>query len=261
MPDQVTSQTKDPVKSEKVTDADLEAALEGKGEEGKQVELQEIQKEVKKEIKEVKEELRDKDGLTPAERSNMGRRLKKLEEMNEAVLSTLNELKEQMRSTPERQADSGAKKGLPEYISTPQDVLAIEDWVEEQEGNYAKDYMKTINQLSKKNPDEHEEIFKEMFDNFNVRRGKRRDPNTWNPYMDAQLNYAEARAAYYAKKLATAKPKLNVKGKETSVPTNLTVESEGAEEEAGKAVELDDFSMSFLKSQGKDSEWAKKAMR
>jgi hypothetical protein len=262
MPEPEKSHVSDPVK---VTDADLGAALDGmapKEVEVKVEELKDVEKEVKQEIKEVKAELRDKDGLTHDERSQMGRRLKKLEETQDVVLSTLNELKElaQYRVSREARADNGNTKGLPEFISTPQDVLAIEDWIEGKDAEYQQDYMKVIQNLSKKNPDEHEAVFEEMFQNFNVKRGKKKDPNTWNPIIDAQLNYAEARAAYYSKRAAQPHAKATVKNKPVELPINLTVETESESIGAGEPVVLDDISKGFLTSIGKDSNWARKAM-
>ncbi len=243
-----------------VTDADLETSLNDSravipAVEEKKEELKVEITDVKKEIKEAKKEL-EKDDLTQPEKSALGRRLKRLEETQDQLLEGFNEIRDLLRKPSGKDAENN--DGPPEYVSTVSDVLKIEDWVEEQGEAYAKDYMKVVSKLSRDNQDEHESIFKEMMENFNIKRGKRRDPKTWNPYADAEINYANAKASYLSKKYANLKPRPNLKGDKP--PGGFTVETDdvrGAE----KAIELDDTSKAFLKSIGKDNKWAREAMK
>jgi hypothetical protein len=189
--------------------------------------------------------------LEQKERSNLGRKVKKLED----TLEQMNEAIQEMRS--QRQAPQTAQEDLPEYISTPGDVekyLTLRERKQKEERDrYQSVYAKTFREVGKEDPEMYEEIFNEMFEHFNVVK-------TGQAEVDAELNYARAKASVFAKKTSQPKPKANVKGKEPAGSTNLSVDSR-AETTSGPEIELDDYAKEFMAKTGMKPESVKDALK
>ena len=252
-------ESKESVASKGVTDKELDSASE------KKVELEQEIKEVKEELKETEVEVKEpSEELTEQqERSRLGRRLKRLEERLgqfdekiDTVLSRFDQIPRDKTETPNWEEPIG--EGLPEVVTTPQDVLKVlrADRKKEQDAQikYEQFYAKKFRSFSKDDPDNYDEVFKEMFDNFNEVR-------TGNPLIDAELNYAKAKAAVFAKKTANPKvPKPNVKGEKSTVSTNLSVESRETSTPK-KIPELDEYAKEFMQKVGMSEESVAEALK
>jgi small-conductance mechanosensitive channel len=214
--------------------------------------------EAKDELKEAKKELESED-LSQAERSRLGRRVKRLED---SITETNQLLRKMMEGTPHTKAVVNEE---PEYISTQDDVVkvlrkvygATPDEIEEAQSKYQKDYLEYIDKIREDDEQLHEEIMDTMMKDFNIRRGKVNNPNTWNPYTDAELNYEKAKASLFKKKYV--KPKINLKGEKTGSNANVSVTSTS---DATKAAtfKLDDDAMSLIKHYGMKEENIKETL-
>jgi len=190
--------------------------------------------------------------LAHEERSNLGRKVKKLED----TISELTDIIQELRAS--RQTVNAPQADMPEYISTPDDVervlTARERKQKEEQARYQGAYAKTFRGLGK-NESDYEEVFNEMFEHFNEVR-------TGDPEVDAELNYAKAKASLLSKKLAgpAKAPKANVKGSKTEVSTNLSVESR-ADDTPGADVQLDEFAKEFVAKTKMNNESVKDALK
>ena len=211
-----------PVITPSVTDAELDAAAEGKAPE-------EITEEPKEEPKEeAKAEEQPKPEPTPEEiaaqeehkeRSRLGRKLAKVEEELLEQRKQTNELMQLLRAKFEPKEEK--PPDLPEYITTPEELEKYLNYRDQQrvqkQQEYHQNYAKTVYGFKANDADAHAEILKEMDANF-------RNIPTGNPLIDAQINYSQAKAAYFSK-LAAAKKverEVPVKGGQPEVPTGLS---------------------------------------
>lgn len=187
------------------------------------------------------------------ERSNLGRKVKKLEE----TLLEMNEVLQELRTQRQAANNPARENELPEYVSTPDDVeriLSARERKQQQEREkYQSTYAKTFREVGKEDPELYEEVFNEMFAHFNEVR-------TGDASVDAELNYARAKASVLAKKTAQPRPKANVKGEKTAASTNLSVESK-AEEGSVADIQLDDAAKEFIAKTGMKPESIKDALK
>lgn len=148
-----------------------------------------------------------KDADEHSEASRLGRKVKRLEEQLNAVLGSIEE-REIERREIDRNLESftgSVGKGqkpeevLPEFISTREDVEKVVEARDKRNSQmaeaYRQRYIKTLRQLGGVNNEIHGDILREMQDNpiFN-------SMETRNPFIDARLNYAEAKASILAKR-------------------------------------------------------------
>ena len=207
-----------PVVTTTVTDAELNAAAEGKTTEEKVVE--ELPKEEPKPqpIEKTPEEVAAEE--EHKERSRLGRKLAKVEEELLEQRKQTNELMELLRTqlVPKPQEE---KPNLPEYISTPQELDQYLEYREQEkfkkQQQYNQSYARNVMGFKTNDPDIHSEILKEMDANF-------RAIPTGDPILDAEINYSKAKAAYYAKLASTRKVEKEVplRGGKEEVPTGLS---------------------------------------
>ncbi len=238
-------ETKETV-TDKVTDEALESALE-------QPEVQvETEVEAKVESEPKKELPSDQE-----ERTRLGRHLKRFEERL-GRLEGLDQKLDEVISRFDRpsRTETLSEEEMPEVVSTPQDVIRVVDARErkrtEEQGQYEQKYVGTLRNLERDNPTLHQEIFKEMMTNFNVRRSN-------DPSLDAELNYTKAKSAILAKKISTSSPKPNVAGGKVTASTDLSIESRDISP-TGKEIKLDEFAESFRKSSGMSDESVRQAV-
>jgi len=239
-------ETKETV-TDKVTDEALESALE-------QPEVQ-VETEVEARVEpEIKKELPS----DQEERTRLGRHLKRLEERldrDKLERENLSQKFDEVISRFDRPSrDEGVSEDPDEVIATAADVrrIARADRIKEEQertrdqGQYEQNYIKTLRNFERDNPTLHQEIFKEMMTNFNVRRSN-------DPSLDADLNYTKAKSAVLAKKISASGPKPNVKGGKDSASTDLSIESRDITVGA-KEIKLDPYAESFRKSSGMSDE-------
>ena len=240
-----------------VTDADLDAAAEGKTTEKKDEE-KEVKAEPKIQLEKTPEELAAEE--EHKERSRLGRKVAKFEEELLEQRRHTNELMELLRAQMTKK-EPEESPNLPAYINTPED---LEKYLEHRETkkvkqhqDYHEGYAKTVFGFKSSEtkpgdaPEIHAEILKEMDANF-------RNIPTGNPNIDAEINYSKAKAAYYAKLSASKKVEREVplKGGKEEVPTGLS----GASRVVGKETvlpKLDSVAqeyVDYLRSKGKKEE-------
>ena len=192
-----------------------------------------------------------------AERSRLGRRVKKLEDM----LTDMGGKIDQLVSTPQRLTMQDSRNtfveedDFPEIISTREDFKkaysAQKKNEEKERQNYETGYLRKLRELGGQNPDLHKEVVDEMMANFNVRYSD-------NPDLDAKLNYAEAKAALFSKRTAPTRP--NVRGEKSQVSTNISV-STREEPSASAPLELDEHAKDFMRITGMKEDSAKEALK
>ena len=186
-----------------------------------------------------------------AERTRLGRRVKKLEDLIGELVTELRE----SRKTPEPAPD------VPETVATPDDVRRILAVEEQRKLNtqrvYHENYRKAIDALGSENEDVHEEVIKEIL-----------SPNSpfnqilsENPFADAERNYYRAVKAVLKKKAASpVKPKANVRAEKpiapTGVPVGTTVNAPNS-----KPFKIDEYARDFMRRMGMSDKSAEDALR
>ncbi len=245
-------ETKETV-TDKVTDEALESALE----------QPEVVVETEPEVK-VEPEVRKELPSDQEERTRLGRHLKRLEERldrDKLERENLSQKFDEVISRFDRPARNEVSlEEDNEPVSTVADVRRISraDRRQEEEertrdqGQYEQKYVGALRSLERENPTLHQEIFKEMMTNFNVRRSN-------DPSLDADLNYTKAKSAVLAKKISASSPKPNVAGGKVTASTDLSIESRDIAPGA-KEIKLDEFAESFRKSSGMSDESVRQAV-
>lgn len=177
------------VTEESVTDEALTAALEGK----KTSESKPTGKATEAEP-ELQDEGQEEQGDDHATKTRLGRKVKKLEEVmvtKDEFNQLMSKLDTFMTRPVEIQVSTEQNTEMPEYVATPDDVEKViqarENRIRSEQDTYQRAYVSQMVSMSQGN-DAHDDIVKEMMTNFNVRR-------TGNPQIDAELNYANAKAA------------------------------------------------------------------
>jgi len=222
---------------------------EGKVETDKktQPEISESAQKIVEEAKEVKEEI-EEEPLDQKERTKLGRKVERIEDTLNTFLEKMDTFLEvQTRSQSSR--DKEPEEELPEVVSTSSDVFKVLDtWerkkaerVQTEKENYEKGYLKRFRQLQTEDPDSSEEVFKEMFEHFNVAR-------TGNSEVDAELNYAKAKASLLSRQ-GPRKAKPNVRSETPGVSTDMSVESKSSSSRT-KNIDLDPFAKEFVEKIG-----------
>lgn len=271
----MTEEVKDPSQSpapavtpKPVTDADLDAAL---------VEVETIQTPkvetppvvvVPPKVEDVRPPA-DEEPVDSRERSNLGRKVKRLED----ELTNFNSKMDTLLSRfPQPQPAYQQEEEIPEIIATSEDVLKLlrspkgkemyktlkDEETQEQakeRDKYEREYFIASEKMKDDNPEMHQEIFDEMLKNFNKVR-------TGTPEIDAELNYTRAKASVLSKRIAApAKPKPpNVKGGGSAIPAGLSVGSTN-DTEHEKELNLDADALEFLKKTGMSMDSAKSALK
>lgn len=197
------------------------------------------------------------------ERTRLGRRLKRMEEQFGQIIDKIDTLGSRQYVLPKDATETG--DDLPEYVATGKDVADVvkrmypklkkEDLEKEQSDKekYESGYVNNFRKLGLKDGDLYEEIFNEMFTNFN-------NTHTGDPTVDSRINYAEAKASIMAKKVATPnKQKSTTKGERTQDSMDLSVTTRETTH-VSEMPPLDDFAKEFMAKTGMKDESAKAAL-
>lgn len=240
--------------TEKVADDDLSAAWD-------QAQVAEEKKETKEpEAAETSEEKEVPPVEEPAtehptedvevkdhkESSKLGRKVKGLEEQLRQMRALLEE---------KSKAHETSSLEMPEVVSTPEDVEQVlqarEQKSQKVRVEYERNYLKQVDSLKSVTEDDelHEEIVNELVSNkqFNVLH----DIN--NPFADARVNYAEAKAFVLQKKLSgpTAKvPHRETSGKPPVQPAASTTRTPSRPVVMPKLDEETQNYVNYLRKQG-----------
>lgn len=185
-----------------VTNEDLDAALENL--EGTAEEVVEEVQEQQVEEQETAEEM-DDDGLPTdhAARTRLGQKMsayfKKADRLEE-MMARLVDLQEKAYQPQQREVDPDETVTYRDLDRYYEERRQREDAMQQ---DYENSYMKTVYGMDTGLDDTlREEIFNEMYQNFNVK-------HTDNAAADARINWSEAKAAVYGKRLARPKKKEN----------------------------------------------------
>lgn len=204
---------------------------------------------VKEEVKEEgKIEVKTKEELElerHKEQSNLGRKVKKLEETLEGLSSKLDAYFTQT-TTRRTEVEEPPED---EIITTRKDVRRVMEEEErrkiqtqtERAKKYETSYVQEVRKMSRDDDELGEELLKELF----TKESPFNRYITGDPIADARINYAEASRATLKKKIATTKPKPNVKGEKSAISTNMTVTNRESSEGVGIPA-LDDFAREFV---------------
>lgn len=150
-----------------------------------------------------------------AERSKLGRRVSQMEQL----VNSINEKLDFIASSSKKEE---ALVNDPEELLTAKEALELFEKLgtkKEQEQlrakqQYEKTYLQVANSLS--DEEDHEEVFKEMLENYNVKHSN-------DPKADAIINYKNAKIAILQKKINT--PKVPLKGEKPKVPLGVNAGS------------------------------------
>ncbi len=249
-----------------VTDADLSDAWDQ--EEKAEEKVVETTVEPEKVVKSIEEE--PEEPTDHGERSRMGRRVARMEQQFEQIISKLDSINyPQDRGTiRSRETTIENNEEIPEIVSTPQDVERVinarDRKIQEEQTKYEGEYISTLNKLRPKDMDVKEEaelheetlsLMEKEWKVFGLRHSN-------YPNMDAELNYSKAKAAILSKKMASPKPiRPNVKGERPVVSTSLSVGSGGESHASVGLPPLDDFAADFVKRTGMKEESVREALK
>ena len=208
-------------------------------EESAEAKPEEKAEEVKEEVKEEKKEVKP-DPEDNRERSQLGRKVKLLEDTLSAISSKIDQLVTQ-KPDPEPEFEDDVpitKKELAKYLSQQAEKQT------QDRQTYVNEYLRHEAVLGMNMEDaEYGEVVEERLKNFDVRHSN-------NAKADAELNFAKAQAAVLKRKLSGLGKKANpLKGEKPSGPLGGPVETKN-QEHAKKVVRLDEHAASFAKSMG-----------
>lgn len=247
-----------------VTDADLDA-----------VQTIEEEKIVEKKPTEVVEKPPEEESEEPTEhgeRSRMGRRVARMEQMFERVMTKLDSINYPRDRDTRRGREMVVSEEIPEIVSTAEDVRKIsradrrqeEKERAEEQIRYEQGYVSTLDKLTPANLDSKEEVeiheaTLALMENEWKVFGKRRSDY---PELDAELNYSKARAAVLGRKMASPKPiKPNVKSERPVVSTDLSVSTTTETPASTGLPPLDEFAADFVKRTGMKEESVREALK
>jgi hypothetical protein len=206
------------------------------------------------------------DTLDHKERSRLGRRFTKFEQEIDGLKQTI----QQMTSVINQRSDPYVDRAIApdddkppvEYITTPQDLEAYEEWrgrqIEKKRNAYANRYVHGIKSMSYMNNEMHAEIENELLTNTN-------EYPTYtkfnDPIYDAKENYLRAENKLLKQKLVGAQvPKPNVRGG-SNIPSGVSTTTRiNATPKA--TVKLDEYASKFVRAMGEseDSDWVQKSV-
>jgi len=234
-------------------------------------EIEKKAEEIIEEGKEKKEEIKEPEETPEAkaareaqekldehrERSDLGRKVKELNEKVDSELMSISGKIDQLletRKAPETDEFEDErilnKKELDEYFNKK--LQAEQSARQKADADYNTGYFKTIGQF--KNTEEeadYDAICKELEDNHNIRRSN-------NAQADARMNWLEASNAYYKRKSGTKDNPL--KGKGNDLPLGAGSEGALVIEKETPLPKLDSFAEEYIKATGMSEESVKKAM-
>lgn len=186
-----------------VTHEDLDAAAE------QQTPAEELMDEVTEtpEVEESQEEVQPEEvpeePTDNRERSQLGRRVKSMEEKFDQFMERTGALLQASLQKPEEK--SPEPEIDPNFI--PTNVAELNKWYETKEREkarrqeiYQSSYRSQLDVLGKdaESPEEHDAVVQEMMKNFNIKRSD-------NGVNDASINYLQAKVSYLRNKVVTPK--------------------------------------------------------
>lgn len=203
------------------------------------------------------------------ERSALGRRVSRMETQMSQTLESINTLLETLNGRGAAGAGSPdvRDEDVPEYINTREDLEkflnAREGKKQKAESEYGRGYFKSVMGMESTNPDMHDEIVKELFEDHPSLYLR----ETGNPTRDAAINYRLAETAVLKRKLRDKRsgdpPPPHVKGGTAGVPTGMNVGDRHSPSPNDELPALDEFSAKYLKSIGAkpDDAWVKESLK
>lgn len=211
------------------------------------------------------------------ERSQLGRRLKRVEESLGTLASLQNKLDKIAELMEPRTAgydsyaaprDTGPSEEMPQYINTPEDFERYERIKRQKEEavyeRYKQGYVGTVKARGLRDPstppDLHAEIEKELLvTGVNNPKYAR---HTGHPMRDAEINYGLAKAEVLSRRYTQDVNRPNVRGDRANPPSGVTAATRVAGSPAQK-VELDEYARKFVSAIGKspEDEWVQNSLK
>jgi len=183
------------------------------------------------------------------DRSMLGRRVKRNEDIVNTLVSKIDTLVERL----------GSSQGQTQNYNTYEDqedeeffrkADRYEKIKSDRHAKYESAYLTKIRQLGMGDPDGRE-IFAEMQERFNVVRSS-------NPELDAETNWAKAEASLLRKKFSPNKP--NVRSERNTASTDLGVNATN-DSTASQEVQLDPFAQEYVARTGMKKEKIESALK
>lgn len=183
------------------------------------------------------------------DRSQLGRRVKRVEDSVNTLVSKLDTFVERLGNAPMQRQDyvPYEEQQDEEFFRKADKYERIK---EERRTKYENTYMNKIRQLASGDPSA-KEIYDEMFTNFNVVRSS-------NPEIDAETNWAKAEASILRKKVIPNKA--NVKGERNTAPTDLGVNATN-DSVSSTEPQLDEFAKEYVARTGMSKEKVEAALK
>jgi len=187
----------------------------------------------------------------PSERSQMGRRVKRVEDSVNTLVSKLDSFVETLGRTQSYGTQYGNQYQEEEIDEDFVRKMTIYEKKKlDRQKNYEKNYVAKVRQLGSGDSD-YKEIFDEMYNNFNA-------IHTGDPEIDADINWSKAQSSLLKRKLSPNKP--NVKGERNTASTDLGVNATN-DSSASQEVQLDDFAKEYVARTGMKQEKVQGALK
>ena len=190
-----------------------------------------------------------------AERSQLGRRVKAMEDNQQDFFTKMENLIQGKASQPPKE-EPEEEEFDDDYIPTTKkeldDVLDARDRkVTKKRQQYEDDYRVQLNTFAQQ--EDYSEIIKEMTANHNFKHSD-------DGISDALINYKNAEVALLRSKAKEKISPLDKNKDKQGEHLGGAIDSENMEREAGKPLKLDPEALEFMKTTGMSDESAKKAL-
>lgn len=187
----------------------------------------------------------------PRDRSQLGRRVKRVEDSVNTLVSKLNSFVDTLGRTQSYGTQYGNQYQEEEIDEDfLRKMTVYEKRKIEKQKSYEENYVNRIRRLGSGDQD-YKEIYDEMYNNFNV-------IHSGDPEIDAEINWSKAQASVLKKKVSPNKP--NVKGERNTAPTDLGVNATN-DSTATTEIQLDDYAKEYVTRTGMKKESIEKAVK
>uniref|UniRef100_A0A6H1Z9G9 Uncharacterized protein n=1 Tax=viral metagenome TaxID=1070528 RepID=A0A6H1Z9G9_9ZZZZ len=193
----------------------------------------------------------------PSERSQLGRRVRKIEDNVTQFTRKMDEFLTAFQGHGQQNTPDT------EIISTAADVRKVLEDERKREmqsrQQYQNNFLQEITSLGDENPDFHAEVTREMFE---VPNSPFNQIKTGDPIADAHWNYSRAMKAVLAKKYANPSRQTqpasrpNAVNVSTGVPVGTRTQTS-----APPPVQLDEAAANFIKRIGRPADWAQRNLQ
>lgn len=185
-----------------------------------------------------------------AVKSNLGRKLAAMEANQQELMDKIDSLTYPNSSDNDEDDDFEIPTTREEFNAAFEAAKARDlKAAQEKQTRYQKGYLEAVDKLAGEDPVYHEEVYKEMMANFNVKLSD-------NPALDAEVNYSKAEAAVLRNKFGVKKSPL----KGNTEYTNTQSPQKMVQKKSSKPTKLTGIEEEYAKMMGMTEEQISKAM-